>query len=238
MDSKIAQARMPVQRAPALALFDIDGTLVRRAGPHHRQALEQAIRRVTGYETTTDGIPLFGMLDPGIVTEMLRRAGAPRRLARERMPAIIRRAEEIYLRTCPVLRTKTCPGVRPLLRSLARRGIVLELVTGNLTRIGWRKLERAGLARFFRFGAFGERARDRAGLVRLAVAHARRQGWIFKDAVVTLIGDAPADIEAARAGGVRSIAVATGLVDAAELARYHPGRVLEDLRSLTPEMLL
>lgn len=229
---------MCLQPAAALALFDIDGTLVRRAGPHHRQALEEAIRRVTGFQTTTDGIPLFGMLDPDIIAEMLRRAGAPRRVARERLPAIIRRAEQIYLRTCPVLRTKTCPGVRPLLRSLERRGIVMELVTGNLTRIGWRKLERAGLDRFFRFGAFGERARDRAGLVRLAVAHARRQRWIGPETAITLIGDAPADVEAAQASGVRSIAVATGLVDAEALAACHPTRVLDDLRGLTPDLLL
>jgi phosphoglycolate phosphatase len=229
---------MPVHRAPALALFDIDGTLVRRAGPHHRQALEEAIRRVTGLATTTDGIPLFGMLDPDIIAEMLRRTGAPRRLARDRMGEIIRRAEEIYMRTCPVLRTKTCPGVRPLLRSLERCHIVMELVTGNLTRIGWRKLERAGLDRFFRFGAFGERARDRAGLAKLAVAHARRQGWIGPETAVTLIGDAPADVLAAQACGIRSVAVATGLVAPDELARYHPSRVIDDLRSLTPEMLL
>ncbi len=229
---------MKTKRAPALALVDSDGTLVRRAGPHHRQALEEAIRRVTGFDSTTDGIPLFGMLDPDIIREMLRRAGAPGRVARERIKEIEARAEAIYLRTCPVLHAKTCPGVRPLLRSLERRGIAMALVTGNLTRIGWRKLERAGLDRYFRFGAFGEMARNRTGLARLAVARARREGLIGKETPVTLIGDAPADVEAARANGLRSIAVATGLVAAEELARYGPGQVLEALRGLTAEMLL
>jgi phosphoglycolate phosphatase len=55
---------------PALVLFDIDGTLVRRAGPHHRQALVDAVRRVTGLETSTDGIPVHGMLDPDILTRI------------------------------------------------------------------------------------------------------------------------------------------------------------------------
>ncbi len=229
---------MKTKRAPALALFDIDGTLVRRAGPHHRRALEEAIRRVTGFDSTTDGIPLFGMLDPDIIREMLRRAGAPARMARERITEIEARAEAIYLRTCPVLHTKTCPGVRPLLRSLERLGIAMALVTGNLTRIGWRKLERAGLDRYFRFGAFGEMARNRTGLARLAVARARREGILGPETPVTLIGDAPADVEAAQANGLRSIAVATGLVSAEELARHGPGRVLEDLRGLTAEMLL
>ena len=67
----------PVHRA--LVLFDIDGTLVRRAGPHHRAALVHGIRRVTGLETTTEGIPVQGMLDPVILTVMLRTAGVSRK---------------------------------------------------------------------------------------------------------------------------------------------------------------
>ena len=145
----------------ALVLFDIDGTLVRRAGPHHREALVHGVRRVTGIEATTEGIPVQGMLDPDILAIMLRKAGAPRALIRESMPRIIRAAERHYLRVCPALHDKHCPGVEPLLTRLARRTILLGLVTGNLTRIGWRKLERAGLAGYFRFGAFGEMAKTR-----------------------------------------------------------------------------
>lgn len=229
---------MPRTCAPALALFDIDGTLLRRAGPHHREALEKAIRSATGYETSTDGIPLYGMLDPDIIAEMLRQAGAPRRVIREKMPGIVSRAQAVYLLTCPRLERKTCPGVRRALRSLAQRGIVMELVTGNLTRIGWRKMERAGLDGYFRFGAFGEAAKDRAGLVRIAIRHARGHGWIGVRTPVTLIGDSPADVLAAKAAGIRSIAVATGVIPANELRRYDPDVVIEDLRSLTPELLL
>ena len=47
-----------------------------------------------------------------------------------------------------------------LLYKLSRRGIPTGLVTGNLTRIGWKKMERAGLRRYLRFGAFAERASD------------------------------------------------------------------------------
>ena len=141
-----------------LVLFDIDGTLVRRAGPHHREALVHAVRKVTGLETTTDGVPVHGMLDPVILTLMMERAGAPRHLIRASLPAIFRNAEQYYLRHAPDLSGKTCPGARAVLARLARRGVVLGLVTGNLTRIGWRKLDRAGLREYFRFGAFGEMA--------------------------------------------------------------------------------
>jgi phosphoglycolate phosphatase-like HAD superfamily hydrolase len=229
---------MPIAPAPALALFDIDGTLMRRAGPHHREALIEAIRRTTGLETSTDGIPLYGMLDPDIIREMLVRAGLGVRAVRAAMPEIVELAQRIYARTCPVLERKTCPGVRRLLRACARQGIVMELVTGNLERIGWKKVERAGLKGYFRFGAFAGMARDRAGLVRIATRHARAEGWIERRAPVSLIGDAPADILAARAAGARSIAVATGLVARERLAEYSPDLLVDDLRALRPEMML
>jgi len=232
------QGQMPTGSAPALALFDIDGTLIRRAGPHHRQALVEAIRGVTGLDTTTGGIPLYGMLDPDIIREMLGRAGAAARAVRAAMPQITASAQRIYVHTCPVLERKTCPGVRRLLSAFERAGIVMELVTGNLPRIGWRKMERAGLRSYFRFGAFAEMARDRTGLVRIAIRHARRQGWIAPATPVSFIGDAPADILAAQANGIRSIAVATGLVSREELRSYAPDLLLDDLRGLDPEMLV
>jgi phosphoglycolate phosphatase-like HAD superfamily hydrolase len=226
------------QSAPGLVLFDIDGTLVRRAGPHHRQALVESIRRVTGVDTTTDGIPLHGMLDPDIVTAMLRRAGAPSALIRRAMPQILSRAESVYIGSVPVLERKTCPGVRRLLRKLDRRGLALGLVTGNLTRIGWKKLERARLAEYFRFGAFGEMSRDRAGLVRLALQRATRERWLARGAPASLVGDAPADILAAKANRVRSIAVCTGISPREELLAHGPDVLLDDLRALDIEVLL
>ncbi|MCU1237562.1 MAG: Haloacid dehalogenase domain protein hydrolase [Candidatus Solibacter sp.] len=221
----------------ALVLFDIDGTLVRRAGPHHRQALVHGVRRVTGVETTTEGIPVQGMLDPVILTVMMRTAGIGQAAIREAMPAILRAAERYYLRVCPALTDKHCPGVEPVLERLAKRGILLGLVTGNLTRIGWRKLERAGLRRHFRFGAFGEMAKSRAGLAKLAIREARKQGWIERDAVVSLIGDAPQDIEAARANGIRAISVKTGISPVEDLEALQPDELLRDLRELRLRMV-
>ena len=102
-------------RASALVLFDIDGTLLRRAGPHHREALEKAIHHATGIETTTDGVPVQGMLDRDIVTMMLERAGASKPFVRRHMPSIVLKAQQIYARSCPDLRSKVCPGARMLL---------------------------------------------------------------------------------------------------------------------------
>jgi phosphoglycolate phosphatase-like HAD superfamily hydrolase len=230
----MAASRTP----PALVLFDIDGTLTRRAGPHHREALVEAVRRATGLETTTDGIPLHGMLDPDILAAMMRREGASGRLIRRRLPEIYRLAESIYARRVPNIERKVCPGVRRLLRRLDRLGVPMGLVTGNLTRIGWKKVERAGLRQHFRLGAFGEMSRDRAGLVRIALRLARERGWVRNGTQVSLVGDTPVDVRAAQANGVRSVAVATGLSSMEELAAASPDILVPDLKGFRVEHLL
>ena len=227
-----------MDRGKALVLFDIDGTLIRRAGPHHRQALVDAVRRSTGLQTTTDGVPVTGMLDQDILRQMLTKAGMAAGPIRRVMPEIVQRAQSIYVRSCPDLQRKVCPGVRALLRRLARHEAVVGLVTGNLSRIAWKKMEHAGLLPFFRFGAFAELANDRAGLVRIAIREARRRKWITTDSAITLIGDHPNDVGAARANAVRSVAVATGLVSLEELQAHHPDILVPDLRSMMAEMLL
>ncbi len=221
----------------ALVLFDIDGTLVRRAGPHHRDALVEGVRRVTGLETTTAGIPVQGMLDPDILAIMLRKAGASRAVIRQAMPKIQRAAERYYLRVCPEIQGSRCPAVPAVLDRLSRRGILLGLVTGNLTRIGWHKLQRADLRRYFRFGAFGEMAATRAGLARMAIREARSHGWIGSDAPISLVGDSPNDVIAARGNGIRSIAVRTGITPPAELEAEAPDFLLGTLRELRLRMV-
>lgn len=213
-------------------LFDIDGTLIRRAGPHHREALVEAIRRTAHVETTTEGVPVAGMLDRDILSSMMLTAGMSRSAIQRAMPEVIARAQSIYVRRVPDISRKVCPGVRSLLRRLTTRGVVIGLVTGNLSRIGWRKMERAGLRSYFRFGAFAEMARDRAGLVRVAIRRARREGWIGRESAITLIGDHPNDVLAAQANSIRAVAVGTGIVSLDELQSHAPLIAIPDLRSL------
>ncbi len=224
--------------APALVLFDIDGTLLRRSGPHHRQALVEAVRKVAGVETTTEHIPVQGMLDRDILTWMMRDAGVPAARTRAALPELMRTAQRVYARSCPDLRHRVCPGVRRLLWRINQRGVPAGLVTGNLSRIAWKKMENAGLRHYFRFGAFAEQAATRTQLARLAIREARRNGWIEKGARIALVGDHPNDILAAKANHVRSVAVATGLVCADELALHMPDVLVEDLRSLSFRQLI
>lgn len=224
--------------APPLLLFDIDGTLVRKAGPHHRQALVDAVEIVTGLVTSTERIPVQGMLDREILAWMLRDAGASATLIKKAMPQVVQHAQALYAERCPGLRSKVCPGVRPLLQTIARRGLKAGLVTGNLSAIGWTKVERAGLKQHFSFGAFAEQGKDRAALAARAIAHARRNRWISERSIIVLFGDHENDILAAKANGIRSVAVATGLSAAAALAQLQPDFLLSDLRDCPLEEIL
>jgi phosphoglycolate phosphatase-like HAD superfamily hydrolase len=224
--------------ARAVVLFDIDGTLIRRAGPHHRHALELAVKTVTGLDTSLDRIPTHGSLDRDLIRAMMREADAEDELIESSMSAIICEAQSLYARMQPDLRRKTCPGVRAALRRLHHAHVPLGLVTGNLSAIGWKKMEHAGLLRYFRFGAFAEQAHTRAGLVKIALREARRAGWLRHDTSVSLIGDHPNDVLAAKMNGIRSVAVATGMVPRSALVRHSPDVLLPDLRCLNLEMLL
>ena len=165
------------------------------------------------------------MLDPDIIRLMLAAAGIA-----GNMRSIMDAAQDIYDATVPEdLRDKTCPGATSLLQQMRAADTVLALVTGNLTRIGWRKLRCAGVGHYFRFGAFGEMAATRGGLARLAIERARVQGLIGPASRIALVGDAPQDILAARENGIQSIAVRTGVTPAGELEACRPDYLYDDL---------
>ena len=94
---------------------------------------------------------------------------------------------------------------------------MLGIVSGNLERIGWKKLGRAGLDHYFRFGVFADEALTRTELVALALRHAAGRGWFNGAGRAVLVGDTPNDVEAGRANGLETIAVATGLSTMEEL---------------------
>ena len=218
----------------SLVLFDIDGTLVRRTGPYHLKALVEGVRQITGAETSTEGIAVHGMLDPAILAIMLRRIDCPEAEIASLIPRINAVAEEVYLATVPDLRDKTCPGVPELLSALSAREVPMVLVTGNLTRIGWRKLEQAGIHHHFRYGAFGEMAATRGQLATLAIARAREEKLIDLHTRISLIGDTPQDVQAARENGVRAIGVRTGITPPGDLEGAAPDLLLDDLSNVDP----
>jgi phosphoglycolate phosphatase-like HAD superfamily hydrolase len=220
-------------------LFDIDGTLIRRAGAHHKQALIEAIRIVIRREASLDGVPTQGMLDCDLFRIMLESLDLEPGAFEEHLPSLIREAQQHYITNCPSdLRSSVCPGVGPLLDRLKDALVACAIVSGNLSVIGWKKLELAGLRSYFDTGAFAEQAGTRTKLVAEAIQSAKRIGLVTAGSKISLVGDHPNDVRAARANGIQAIAVGTGLSSLAELQNEKPDLLLEDLTGLTIEQLL
>lgn len=221
-----------------LILFDIDGTLL-TAGGAPRRAFRRALIEhfgTNGDEASTD---FSGKTDPQIVYEIMRRAG----FDDDRIEARIADLFEDYLeglrRELPRDAThRLHSGAAEIVEILAADPrVLLGLVTGNVEQGARLKLERFGLWRRFRVGAFGSDDRDRDRLPQIAIDRARRlTGYPFTGADAVVIGDSPADIRCAHAVGAIAVAVASGLPGRAELADAGPDLLLDSLEEW-PELL-
>ncbi len=202
-------------RPPLLLLFDIDGTLLRRAGGAHRRAIELALAEVHGVRgADVARAEPAGRTDLEIVRRLALAHGVAAVRIDERMDDVRDRACATYARVVEDdLSATVLPGVFELLADLRRRDDVrLGLVTGNFAPIAAIKLERAGIGGFFApgVGGFGSDAEDRSELPALARARAGTAEAPWPRERTLILGDTPRDIACARADGVGVLAVATG----------------------------
>ena len=219
-----------------IALFDIDGTLL-RAGGAGRRALELALAEVLGGhdDVSFASVEFAGRTDPWIVAEGLAKHGVP---ADDALIAeVLRRYVEHLPEQLALARAfEVLPGAMELLTTLvARDDLALGLGTGNTQTAAYAKLARGGLDSFFAFGGFGSDHSERAELLRVGLTRGLRHAADERAARVVVIGDTPHDIHAARAIGAECVAVSTGSYDAASLEAAGAPIVVSDLRA--PEVL-
>ena len=202
--------------APALLLFDIDGTLLGRAATAHSDALHAALRDVHGVDAShvRGAIDPAGRTDGEIARVLLTACGVSAERIDDRADDVREACCAHYAVLCPPdLSDKVLPGVVPLLEWLdSRPDARLSLVTGNFEPVGRLKLKRAGIGRHFPSGqgGFGSDSEDRAALPGIARHRAGHDGLAHPRTRTIVIGDTPRDIACARADGVRVFAVATG----------------------------
>ncbi len=210
--------------------FDIDGTLLRVRPQPVRRALRMALQETLGTEVPQEALTdLAGKTDLQILREVAHRLACRmpmRKLARE----FIQRYQEHYLRLVQPEDVQLLPGVERALECLARQGLPLGILTGNLEAIAHWKLRSVQIAHFFGLGAYGSEHWQRARLVRLLQERARRRGI---DRIV-LVGDSLRDVASARRCGVCCIAVATGVHSSEELRAAGAYRVLPTLEAVEP----
>jgi len=196
-----------------VVLFDLDETLLRTGGAGVL-AMERAFFELFGVPRAMEGLPYAGRLDPQIVAEALARHGIDG--DREALLAAFKERYLQHLRqTLWERQGQVMPGIPQILSALQEReDVALGLATGNFREAAFLKLQRYGLDGFFRTGAFGEDAPERAMLVALA---ARRTAGGGRPDRVLVVGDTPRDVEAALACGFSPVGVATGRYSEEEL---------------------
>jgi len=109
---------------------------------------------------------------------------------------------------------------------------VQSVLTGNSRPNAVLKLRAFGLDGYvdFDIGGYGSEAYPKGTLIRVARERASgKHGATFGEDATVYVADSPRDVAAARIGGARSLAVASGRASAAELRDAGADAVLPDL---------
>ena len=213
-------------------LFDIDGTLLNCKDAVHYFAFCHALSTVAGRPVNLDGVVTHGNTDEGILRDAFAQAEIDEMTWRPRMDEIrVWMGDEVDARRGE-FRIEVLPGVPELLAHLRSRGAVLSTATGNLARIGEAKLKACGLHAFFQLGGYSDGFETRAEVFATALHQLRQQ--LGPDAAVCVVGDTPADVQAAHANGLEVVAVATGIFSRTELEAERPELCVGTLAELVP----
>jgi phosphoglycolate phosphatase len=214
-----------------LVLWDIDGTLVDSARLGG-EAFFEAFERVVGHAPTST-VPFAGRTDLEIAHDLFATEGVNgaedllESFEEELVSAMAARVDELKRLG------RALPGTAAALERLHEtQGVIQSLLTGNVERNAMLKLQPFGLARWIEFGCggYGSDHRMRGELVAIARTRAERaHATTIDPGDVVLIGDTPLDVKAAREGGARAIAVATGPYDQEQLAESGADVTLPDL---------
>jgi phosphoglycolate phosphatase len=111
-------------------------------------------------------------------------------------------------------------------------GVVQSVLTGSSRLGAMLKLRAFDLDRFvdFDIGGYGSEAYPKGTLIRVARERASVKHRVaFDEKATVYIADSPRDVDAAKIGGARSLAVASGRASAAELREAGADAVIGDL---------
>ncbi len=210
-----------MEKERAWIFFDIDGTLLYARGAG-RKAFRQAFEEALGWDQGVEHINFYGATDLDVFRRICAERGEPSTPAMERafFDRLGIRLDEHLAETPPEL-FPNIGKIIPLLSNVWKLGVV----TGNIEANAKAKLRHAGLLDYFDPSGFGCGCDhpDRVEIARLALERAGNPRRAI------LIGDTPRDVEAARANGMVSAAVATGVFDCQTLKKAGADYVFEDL---------
>lgn len=233
-----ANRRLPIYR---LVLWNIDLTLVDVARVS-RQAYADAFRRVTGRPLVA--LPqTVGRTDSEIFFEALAlndasAGGVPDRADASGQELLGRYTRELAiafgsrLDLLP-LEGRALPGAREAVAAVASLpGVIQSVLTGTIRPNATAKLQAFGMDAFFDFeiGGYGSEIYPKgAQLLSSRGRAAEKYGADIRPGATVYIADSTRDVEAARIGDARCVAVASGRSSAGELREAGADLVLDDL---------
>lgn len=221
---------------PKLILFDIDGTLIKHIGTshpgHYRYA--RAIQEVFGVsgDISQTFYQYNGLVDRQTVWLLVKPQGVSRETFEEKFPLFSQalhkyaqlqsQGKSIYI---------LIPEAQTLVEDLkSKPNVHLGILTGNVEKIAWWKLEHAGFTQFTDFGLFGDEVDDRVALAKSAFLKAEKHfGIRFTPTNIVVIGDTVYDIRCGKAIGAKTIAVTTGGHDSRPLKLEKPDLLVDAL---------
>jgi len=196
--------------------FDIDGTLVICEGSlkEHQEAFKEAVTELFGECDVPEKFlnhSIDGWMDKRILAAMITKAGFDAN--EDNLNLAMQKTEEIYVMKAKSS-SKIPPGVERVLSVLSNiPNIEIGVASGNLPGIAWRKLELAGVAKYFtkRIGGFGV-VIDRKDAIKASQRMAESIHSQSFDLYVH-VGDTPNDVDAAHRANATAVAVRTGRVN-------------------------
>ncbi len=215
-----------------LLIFDIDGTLLLTGGTG-RISFERAFYEIYGIQDSWGDVVPDGKTDQNIFGEIFKRhfnrLPGPNEL--KNLFTHYARHFEIEIDITPGF--QIMPGIPVLIDHLSTLShVTLGIATGNIAEVSRFKLRRANLHTYFRFMGTASDSHDRPTLVKHAIDRGLAFTGPLETSSIFVIGDAVADITAAKKNGVRSIAVATGATEKKTLAEQTPDYLLDNLANL------
>ena len=201
-------------------------------------AYADAFRKVTGRPLVQ--LPqMAGRTEPEVFFDALALNGVSLRDAAQSEPLLAPFGAELATslaarRDLLPVQGQLLPGAAESLAAVARQaGVTASVLTGSSRPNATLKLRAFGLDRYVDLTVGGFAGSDpypKGALLRVARQRAEEKyGVRFAEAATVYIADSPRDVEAARIGGARSVAVASGRASTSELRDAGADAVLPDL---------
>lgn len=208
-----------------LVLFDIDGTLIRtntKSVAHWKKRLQAVFREIFAVEIGDIDLSIVnGKLERGYFHAIATSFGVSDELFYEKFTDA---SELFHTKLKGTIEEghvtyAIIEGVKPLVSHIQKAShLSMGLVTGNIEKNAWLKLQSVDFAHPFEVGAYGDAFEDRKELVLHAIKAASTQfDYPYAPSDTIVVGDTTHDIHSAKKIGAFALGVTTGFTDTREM---------------------